>query len=50
MERRRDASDATVEVLRQQLTYPLGEITWRRIDTSRGPEATLAAVRAELGL
>jgi hypothetical protein len=48
--RRRDASDATVEVLRQQLAYSLGEITWRRIDTSPGPEATLAALRAEIGL
>lgn len=46
--RSRDASDATVEVLRSQLDYDLGEITWRRIDTSAGPEAALAEIRAAL--
>ena len=43
-ERVRDASDATVEVLRRQAELTFGEIAWRRIDASGGPEATLAAV------
>ena len=41
----RDASDATVDVLRRQAELHLGEIAWQRIDASGGAEATLAAVR-----
>ena len=38
----RDPSDAGVEVLRKQLAYDLGEMTWARVDASGTPEETLA--------
>jgi predicted kinase len=39
-----DASDATAEVLREQLGYDLGEITWCRLEVSGAlAEATAAA-------
>ncbi len=38
-----DASDATAEVLRQQLGYQLGEISWNRIEASSALAATAAA-------
>ncbi len=44
-----DASDATPGVLRQQLDYDLGQITWHRIEAAGTLDATLAAVRAHLG-
>jgi aminoglycoside phosphotransferase family enzyme len=47
--RRRDASDATVEVLRAQLGYPLGKIGWTRLDASAAADRTLATARAALG-
>ena len=41
-----DASDATAEVVRGQLAYDLGEITWSRLEVSGGlPAATAAAER-----
>ncbi len=43
---RRDASDATVEVLKSQLDYKPGKMDWDCIDASGGAEATLAAARA----
>jgi aminoglycoside phosphotransferase family enzyme/predicted kinase len=43
-----DASDATAAVLRRQLGYPLGEISWRRIDTAEGLEAMLTVARAAI--
>lgn len=46
--RRNDASDATVSVVEQQLTYPLGTIGWRRQDASRGKEETFLSVRNAL--
>ena len=46
--RRGDASDATEDVLRQQLEYDLGEIEWLKIDSSGDKAATLAAGRAAL--
>jgi predicted kinase len=46
--KRRDASDATVEVLKSQLEYTLGKIDWQPIDASGGEEATFAAARANL--
>ncbi len=46
--RSRDASDADAAVARQQDSYDLGELDWRRIDASGTPEQTLARVRAAL--
>jgi uncharacterized protein len=48
--RRGDASDATHEVLEQQLHCDLGALDWVRIDAGGGADATLAAVRRALGL
>ena len=47
--RSRDASDADAAVARQQDSYDLGELDWRRIDASGTPEQTLARVRTALG-
>ena len=41
--RRHNPSDATVEVLNQQLDYDLGEIDWTRIDSGGSRQATLEA-------
>ena len=46
--RRGDASDATPEVLAQQLREDPGAIDWVRIDTSSRPEHCLAAARNAL--
>jgi hypothetical protein len=43
-----DVSDADKDVLRRQLGYDTGMITWTRVDASRGAEAVLAAARARL--
>jgi len=48
--RRRDASDASPEVLTQQLRQDAGPIDWFIIDADSGPEACLAAARRELVL
>ncbi len=48
--RRRNVSDATVEVLHQQLTYDLGDIAWRRIESSGGKGETVAVARRALGI
>ncbi len=40
-----DASDADSAVLRRQLDYDTGAITWHRLDTSAGVAATLEAAR-----
>jgi aminoglycoside phosphotransferase family enzyme/predicted kinase len=45
---KRNASDATGEVLKMQMGYELGEIGWRRIDSSGPKEATLAQARKSL--
>ncbi len=47
--RTHDASDATVEVLRQQSGYDLGDLTWRRISTDGSKEQTSRLVREALG-
>jgi uncharacterized protein len=46
--RSRDASDADAAVARQQDSYDLGGLDWRRIDASGKPGQTLARVRAAL--
>jgi uncharacterized protein len=43
--RRHNASDATVDVLHQQLQYVLGDIDWNIVDSSGEKTATLAAGR-----
>ena len=48
--RQADASDASVDVLEQQLhAYP-GTLDWHRIDAGGGPDATLAKARRALGI
>jgi aminoglycoside phosphotransferase family enzyme/predicted kinase len=44
-----DASDASVEVLAQQLQVDPGALDWRRIDASGCPEATLETARRAIG-
>jgi uncharacterized protein len=46
--RRRDASDATEDVARDQENYDLGGLDWRQIDASGTPEETAARARAAL--
>lgn len=46
--RTRDASDATVEVLRQQLAYDLGPIAWQKRDATAMPMETAAFILAAL--
>jgi aminoglycoside phosphotransferase family enzyme/predicted kinase len=48
--RRHDASDASPEVLAQQLRQDAGPIDWVIIDAGTGPEACLAAARRALPL
>jgi aminoglycoside phosphotransferase family enzyme/predicted kinase len=48
--RRGDASDATVEVLRRQLSIDTGPIGWQRIDASGPLPAVVARIRRLLGL
>lgn len=48
--RKNNVSDVTPAVMRQQLDYETGAITWTRIDSSGPREATLAAGLAALGL
>ena len=45
-----DLSDATVEVVRRQLGYDLGEVDWPHLDTTGPKERTLAQARRILGL
>lgn len=48
--RRGNASDATPAVLDRQLTYDLGAIGWRRIDSSGDRDRTVDQARNALGL
>jgi uncharacterized protein len=41
LERQRNVSDVTPEVLRKQLSYDVGDIAWRRISSSGPKEETL---------
>ncbi len=40
--RRGDASDATPAVVRQQLTYDIGPLSWQRLDASAAPDVVAA--------
>jgi aminoglycoside phosphotransferase family enzyme len=44
--RLRDASDADTSVLRQQLTYDVGQIGWRRLDATRDLSVNVRAPRS----
>jgi aminoglycoside phosphotransferase family enzyme/predicted kinase len=46
--RENDASDATVEVVREQLSYDTGAIAWRRLDASPDLAVTMDRVRDAL--
>jgi predicted kinase len=48
--RRGDASDATVEVLGEQLGYAIGHLGWKVIDVSGSMDNVAAAVRRHLVL
>jgi hypothetical protein len=48
--RRGDASDATAEVLAEQLRQGPGPLDWARIDASGTPDESLASARRALGL
>jgi predicted kinase len=48
--RRRDASDASPEILAQQLRKNAGPIDWVIIDAGTGPEACLTAARRSTAL
>lgn len=48
--RRDDASDATTEVLRRQLTLDPGPLGWRKLDASGSIDAMVATLRTELAL
>jgi len=48
--RRHDASDASPEVLAQQLGQDPGPLDWVRVDASGGAADCLAAARRSLGL
>lgn len=49
-ERKANASDATVAVLQQQLTYDLGPIHWPRITTGESKDKAFSDGRTALGL
>ena len=49
-QRSKDASDATAEILRQQLTYDLGDIDWTRIDANQPRDAVIEAARKAIGM
>lgn len=44
-----DASDATTEVVRRQLGYDLGRVTWPKVAAGDGPAEVAAAARERLG-
>jgi predicted kinase len=47
--RRRDPSDATIDVVRDQIARGTGVIAWRRIDASLPPEQVLHRAQAGIG-
>jgi len=48
-QRSKDASDATAPVVREQLEYDLGDMTWARIDAAHDLATTAERARAILG-
>lgn len=48
--RRGDASDANADVVRQQIGYETGEVTWRKLDASGSPAAVAGEARRMLKL
>jgi hypothetical protein len=46
--RKNDASDATPQVVEQQMAYDLGDLQWTRIDASGSPEETLRTAMSHL--
>lgn len=48
--RRRNISDVTEEIAREQSTYELGDITWTRIDSSGPREVTVKKGKASIGI
>ncbi len=46
--RQADASDAAPEVVRRQLGYDIGAITWHRLDASDAPKAVAATANRAL--
>jgi aminoglycoside phosphotransferase family enzyme/predicted kinase len=47
--RRGDASDATLQVLRQQLAYDLGPMTWQRVDATGTAKSVAARATSAIG-
>ena len=45
-----DASDATADVLAEQIAHDPGAVSWQRLDASRGANAVVAAARMALNL
>jgi predicted kinase len=48
--RRGDASDATADVVRQQLEWDLGEVSWRRLSALGTPDEVVTQARVAEGL
>jgi predicted kinase len=48
--RKADASDATADVLAEQIEHDTGAVSWQRVDASRGVDAVVTAARAVLGV
>lgn len=45
-----DPSDATVDVMRRQLGYAIGDLDWRRIDARGTPDEILSEAKRLLGM
>ncbi|AWY99889.1 AAA domain protein [Rhodobiaceae bacterium] len=45
-----DASDADAGIVRQQLSYHVGDLNWAVVETAEEPETVLSSVRAVLNL
>lgn len=46
--RRGDASDATADVVRHQLTWDVGDVSWTRLSAVGGPEEVIVRARAAM--